>query len=95
MTREVEVLNVIRIMKRQQSLNVKFLWFTPAVFSAVKAVSDFLNRCKILNILRVLTFLIDFSALFNLSEIRWPVSLLTSLDLDVGFITIGKVNFQV
>lgn len=43
----------------------------------------------------MLTFLIDFSALFNLSEIRWPVSLLTSLDLDVGFITIGKVNFQV
>lgn len=41
MTREVKVLNVIRIMKRQQSLNVKFLWFTPAVFSAVKPVSDF------------------------------------------------------
>lgn len=32
--------NVIRIMKRQQSLNVKFLWFTPDVLSAVKPVSN-------------------------------------------------------
>lgn len=46
-------------------------------------------------ILWVLTCLIDVSALFNLSEIRWTVTLLTSPDLDVGFIINGKVNFQV